>query len=173
MNIEGNIVAVGLGAVSAMLVMAIRRLQAVGSALDAEATAKRDANERRYAFLETISDGVYIIDSDERLTHINEEAERLLRDAGQFVGRKLDEILDPLASDLLPEIRRARATGKWVARTTYFGATERLTTRRRLCRRVGTIRFAARRTVAASPHRAVTGAQWKCHRRGRRLTRHL
>jgi len=60
-----------------------------------------------------------------RITHINEEAERLLHaDAGVLVGRELGTILDPLASDLIPEITEARKTGESRSRLMYFGAAQ-------------------------------------------------
>ena len=71
-------------------------------------------------------DGLYTVDANLRVTHINEEAERLLHaDAGVLVGRKLDTILGPLASDLIPEIKQAQETGgSKLARLMYFGATQ-------------------------------------------------
>jgi diguanylate cyclase (GGDEF)-like protein/PAS domain S-box-containing protein len=84
----------------------------------------RDAVERRYTLLEAIPDGVYIIDADETITHVNDEAERLLRaEPGAVVGKTLEQLLDPLASDLLPEIRRARESREILSRTAYFRAT--------------------------------------------------
>jgi diguanylate cyclase (GGDEF)-like protein/PAS domain S-box-containing protein len=83
-----------------------------------------DAVEGRYTLLEAVPDGVYTLDEMLRVTHVNEEAERLLHaEAGALVGRELATILDPLGSDLVPEIRRAQATGDAVSRLAYFGAT--------------------------------------------------
>src|ERR1700688_4233380 len=71
-----------------------------------------DAVERRFNILEAVADGIYIGDNDLVVTHVNEEAERLLTtDADGLVGRKLEAIVDPLGSELVPDIRRARKTG--------------------------------------------------------------
>ena len=108
-------------AVAGVLIYRISTLRATMAARSAEAL---DAVERRYTLLEAIPDGVYIIDSDERLTHMNEEAERLLRsEPGAFVGRAIESILDPLASDLIPEIRLARQQRQIISRVVYFRAT--------------------------------------------------
>ncbi|GAC1544430.1 MAG: hypothetical protein NVS2B17_25460 [Candidatus Velthaea sp.] len=83
-----------------------------------------DAVERRFNILEAVPDGVYTLDAQMRITHINEEAERLLRsEPGALVGRKIDTILDPLGSDLVPEIRSARVEGRTISRLAYFGVT--------------------------------------------------
>ena len=37
-----------------------------------------DAVERRYNLLEAIREGIYIVDADLRVTHVNDEGERLL-----------------------------------------------------------------------------------------------
>ncbi len=85
----------------------------------------RDAVERRYNLLEAIPDGLYIVDDRERITLVNEEAERLLRaQAGDLVGRCLEDVVGPLASDLVPELRRARASGQIVERTACFRSTD-------------------------------------------------
>jgi diguanylate cyclase (GGDEF)-like protein/PAS domain S-box-containing protein len=84
-----------------------------------------DAVERRYNLLEAIPDGLYIVDRNERITLVNEEAERLLRaTSGELVGQTLVDIVGPLASDIVPELRRARALGETVERTLNFRATE-------------------------------------------------
>jgi diguanylate cyclase (GGDEF)-like protein/PAS domain S-box-containing protein len=86
--------------------------------------AAADAMERRSNVLETVGDGIYILDGDLRVTHVNAEAERLLRvAAGALVGRALHSIVDPLASELLPDVRYARRTGDVVERTHAFAAT--------------------------------------------------
>ncbi|MBV8579894.1 MAG: EAL domain-containing protein [Candidatus Eremiobacteraeota bacterium] len=81
--------------------------------------------ERHFDILETVGDGIYVLDGDLRITHVNEEAERLLRTtADALVGRALDTVVDPLASELVPEIRAAQRSGSVVERTCAFGATQ-------------------------------------------------
>jgi diguanylate cyclase (GGDEF)-like protein len=105
--------------------IATRRERACAhAAADAAEARVSAAAERRYTLLEAIPDGVYIIDPADRVTHMNEEAERLLGvEPGTSVGASIEATLDPLGSDLLPEIRRARASGEIVARTAFFPAT--------------------------------------------------
>ncbi len=80
------------------------------------------ARTRRHGnLLEAVQDGVYIVDSDLRITHVNEEAERLLeRTADTLVGMPLDGVNDPLAADLLPEIHVARRSGVAIERIHAF-----------------------------------------------------
>ena len=86
--------------------------------------AAADAFERRLNVLETVANGLYILDEDLRITHVNEKAERLLRTtADRLVGRTLDSIVDPLASELVPDVRCACRTGNVVERTHAFTAT--------------------------------------------------
>jgi len=97
--------------IAAAAVWATRMLAVVRSA---RATAD-DAIERRFNVLETVGDGLYIVDESMRITHVNEEAERLLRAmAGSLVGETLDAVVDPLGSELVPDIRYARRTGNVV-----------------------------------------------------------
>jgi diguanylate cyclase (GGDEF)-like protein/PAS domain S-box-containing protein len=85
----------------------------------------RDAVERRYNLLEAIPDGLYVVDEHERITLVNEEAERLLRaPSGELVGRRLEDVVGPLASDVVPDIRRACETCETVERTVSFRAAE-------------------------------------------------
>jgi diguanylate cyclase (GGDEF)-like protein len=85
-----------------------------------------DAAERHLNVIEAIGDGLYIVDERLRITHANDVAETLLRaTADRLVGRKLDDVVDPLGSDLVPEIRLARRTGKVVERLCAFAATQR------------------------------------------------
>jgi len=71
--------------------------------------------------LDAVQDGVYILDSDLRFTHVNEEAERLLqRTADTLVGVPLHAVTDPLASELLPEIHVARRSGVAIERVHAF-----------------------------------------------------
>ncbi len=80
-------------------------------------------DERRYNLLESVADGVFILDNAWRFTHVNEKAEELLGAmALELVGRRIEKILDPLASDLLPEIRAVRKSGTPVDRTQYFAS---------------------------------------------------
>ncbi|GAC1544440.1 MAG: hypothetical protein NVS2B17_25490 [Candidatus Velthaea sp.] len=112
-----------LAAFAGWCVSYVRAKSCANALAGAEASA-RDAVERRYNILEAVPDGVYTLDSRMRITHINEEAERLLRaQAGALVGCDIEGILDPLASDLIPEIRSARSDGQPVSRLAYFGAT--------------------------------------------------
>ena len=107
-------------AVSAAAVLLWLRAQ-----LGAARAAAADAVERRFNVLEAVGDGIYIVDEDLRVTHVNEEAERLLRrTADSIVGRPLDAIVDPLGSELVPDIRFARRTGKSVDRTHEFPTTQ-------------------------------------------------
>jgi len=81
----------------------------------------RARTHRHGNLLEAIQDGVYILDSDLRLTHVNEEAERLLqRTADTLVGIPLHAVTDPLASELLPEIYVARRSGVAIERIHAF-----------------------------------------------------
>jgi len=105
--------------------VAYLRSRADRAALRRAAINADEARERRYNLLETIPDGVYTLDRDLRITHINEEAERLLgHEAEPLVGRALASILSPLASDLVPEIGRARTEQTTISRLANFAATE-------------------------------------------------
>lgn len=90
----------------------------------AAAAREADAVERRFNLLEVMGDGLYIVDAEMRITHVNDEAERLLRaTGGDLVGRPLDTVVDPLGSELVPDIRYARRTGKTVERMHAFQRT--------------------------------------------------
>jgi len=109
-----GVVALVLGACIVRLVVLLRRSRA----------AEADAGERRFNVLETVGEGIYIVDSELRVTHVNEAAERLLRStSGSLVGAPLHSIVDPLASELVPDIRCARRTRSIVERTHAFPAT--------------------------------------------------
>ena len=85
-----------------------------------------DAVERRYNVLEAVREGIYIVDADLRVTHINEEAERLLsRTADTMIGVPLEDTVDPLASELVPDIRAARRSGIAIERIHAFPALQR------------------------------------------------
>lgn len=73
---------------------------------------RRSLDERRYALLESLQDAFIILDRQWRFTHVNERAELLLRsDAADLIGKRIDQIFDPLASELFPELQRAREMG--------------------------------------------------------------
>jgi len=83
-----------------------------------------EAIEGRYNVLEAVPGGIYILDAADRFSLVNEEAERLMRVApGELVGRALVDVIDPLASDLLPEICHARESGQPVSRVAFFPST--------------------------------------------------
>jgi diguanylate cyclase (GGDEF)-like protein/PAS domain S-box-containing protein len=116
-------VSVALCAALAVALLA-HRLRRSGTAADAARSAAADAIEKKLNLLEVVGDGIYIVDDGLLVTHVNEEAERLLRrPAGALVGQRLDRIVDPLASELVPEIREARQTGTGIQRTHAFPAT--------------------------------------------------
>ena len=115
-------IAAAAGAVVlAALVAAVVRLAVL---LRRARAAAADAGERRFNVLETVGDGIYVVDEALCITHVNEVAERLLRaGAGSLVGRRLETVVDPLGSELVPDIRCARRTGNVVERTHAFPAT--------------------------------------------------
>ncbi len=83
--------------------------------------AAANAVERHFNVLEAIREGVCIVDADLRVTHMNDEAERILdRTAEAGVGFPLANAADPLASALVPDIQSARRTGLPVERTYAF-----------------------------------------------------
>jgi len=82
---------------------------------------RRRFDERRYSVLESVQDGIFIVDDRWRFTHVNEKAEELLNStAADLVGRRVDKVLDPLASDLLPEMRSVRSSSMPIERTQFF-----------------------------------------------------
>ncbi|MHB8148011.1 MAG: putative bifunctional diguanylate cyclase/phosphodiesterase [Vulcanimicrobiaceae bacterium] len=86
-----------------------------------QASRQRTGEERRYSILESIPDGLFIVDAHWRFTHVNEKAEELLRsNASDLIGRSIERVLDPLASELLPEMKAARESGRAIERTQYF-----------------------------------------------------
>ncbi|GAC1573670.1 MAG: hypothetical protein NVS3B7_05190 [Candidatus Elarobacter sp.] len=120
MNAAAVAATVAVAVLAITVGVALMRLTAL---LRAARAATADAYERRFNVLEAIGDGIYIVDEALRITHINEVAERLLNsDAGTLVGRTLDTVVDPLASELVPDIRCARRTGSVVERTHAFPA---------------------------------------------------
>jgi diguanylate cyclase (GGDEF)-like protein/PAS domain S-box-containing protein len=158
------------------------RLRRSSAAADAARSAAADAIEKKLNVLETVGDGIYIVDTDLRITHVNEEAERLLRGtAGDLVGQRIDRIIDPLASELVPEIREARrtargvqrthaspATGTWVELRIHAAATETLISLRDVSERTGAelrLRESERRLQLVTRH--VDAVLWTTDREGR------
>ena len=114
-------------AVAAAALVALALLAAYAVRLrTARAEAQRgfaDALERQRHVLEAVADGIYVVGDDQRITLANAEAQRLLRrPAAALAGHALDEIVDPLASELLPDVRFARRTGTTVERTQTFAS---------------------------------------------------
>jgi diguanylate cyclase (GGDEF)-like protein/PAS domain S-box-containing protein len=73
---------------------------------------RRSLDERRYALVESLQDAFIVLDKQWRFTHVNERAELLLHsDAVDLIGRRIDQIFDPLASELFPELQRAQEIG--------------------------------------------------------------
>jgi diguanylate cyclase (GGDEF)-like protein/PAS domain S-box-containing protein len=76
------------------------------------ADLKSTLDERRYALLESLPDALFIVDAGWHFTHVNEAAEMMLRHgAADLIGKRIDRVLDPLASELLPEMIRSRDLG--------------------------------------------------------------
>ena len=99
-------------------------LQSARRTLD-EDRAEIDAvvSERRYNVLKAIREGLYIVDLDLNVTHINDGAERLLhRNSEDVIGLPLERIVDPLASELVPDIRAAQRSGVAIERIHAFPA---------------------------------------------------
>ncbi|MDB5071089.1 MAG: hypothetical protein JWM87_2200 [Candidatus Eremiobacteraeota bacterium] len=117
MNSPLAILAVTLVALVALAAYAVRLRWTRGLARRACA----DGLARQQHVLEAVADGIYVVGDDQRITQANAEAQRLLRrSAGSLAGRALDEIVHPLASELLPDVRYARRTGAMVERTQTF-----------------------------------------------------
>ncbi len=109
----------------AAAVWASARAVGLRRALRSARAAARSAAEHAFDLLECVGEGIYIVDAALVVTHVNEEAERLLRStADALVGRKLCEIVDPLASELVPEISAARHARAPLERTHAFPATQ-------------------------------------------------
>jgi diguanylate cyclase (GGDEF)-like protein/PAS domain S-box-containing protein len=86
--------------------------------------AVRALTEKRYNILETIPDGFFIVDEKLRFTHVNEQAEKLLhRGAAELIGTNIGDLLDPLASELVPEMERVRASAEPLERLQHFQST--------------------------------------------------
>ena len=82
--------------------------------------------EKRYNILESIPDGFFIVDKDWRFSHVNERGEELLRKgAGELIGMRVQDVLDSLASELVPEMVSVRNQGLPVERLQHFESTDR------------------------------------------------
>jgi diguanylate cyclase (GGDEF)-like protein/PAS domain S-box-containing protein len=80
--------------------------------------------EKRYNVLESIPDGFFIVDQFWRFTHVNEHAEKMLRrSAAELVGVRIHDVLDPLASELVPEMQAVRMEAEPLERVQYFQST--------------------------------------------------
>ena len=88
---------------------------------------KKTFDERRYALLESLPDALFIVDKSWQFTHVNERLRKRCcgRRAADLVGRRIDRILDPLASELLPEMMRARESGVPIEFVQTFESTGR------------------------------------------------
>jgi len=177
------IAAVSVALVAALAVaVLVQRLQRSSVAADAARSAAADAIEKKLNVLEVVGDGIYIVDDDLVITHVNEEAERLLRGAaGALVGQRIDRIIDPLASELVPEIREARrtaraiarthaspATGTWIELRIHAAATETLISLRDVSERTGAElrrRESEQRLQLVTQH--VDAVLWTTDREGR------
>jgi len=112
----------------AAIALAIAAIVAAGVSiwLESRRASMRTLIEKRYSILESIPDAFFIVDTEYRFTHVNERAENIFdRSADQLIGKRLEDILDPLASELLPEMKRAAANREPVERLQYFRASKR------------------------------------------------
>ncbi len=84
---------------------------------------RADALARHAHVLDAVADGLYVVDDGLRIAGANGEARRLLgAEAGDLAGRALDTVIDPLASELVPDVRYVRRTGEAVTRPRARGA---------------------------------------------------
>ncbi len=113
--------------VSLMLLLVLGLAVASAACLFAYATRLRrlatmlrvradEAAGRHARVVSAVADGVYVVDEDLRITNVNAEAARFLPPQ-TLVGRSLDTIMAPLASELVPDVRYAVRTGERVTRT--------------------------------------------------------
>jgi diguanylate cyclase (GGDEF)-like protein/PAS domain S-box-containing protein len=97
---------------------------AAASIAAARARSVKVSEEKRYSVLESIPDAFFIVDNELRFSHINERAEQMLhRSAGDLIGLRIQDLLDPLASELVPEMHTVRELGVPVDRLQYFQST--------------------------------------------------
>ncbi len=98
--------AIGLGAAAVLL-----GLRARATAAAAQIAAACAADQRRN-LLQAVHEGLWIVDPALRTTHANPEAARLLHTSPDaLAGVRLEEIEDPLAAALLPDVRAASRSG--------------------------------------------------------------
>jgi diguanylate cyclase (GGDEF)-like protein/PAS domain S-box-containing protein len=77
-----------------------------------------DALARDRHLLEAARDGIYVVDERNTIVHANRRAHRLLGvGPGALAGKPLAEIVDPLASEMLPDVQCVRRTASPLART--------------------------------------------------------
>jgi diguanylate cyclase (GGDEF)-like protein/PAS domain S-box-containing protein len=101
-----------LTAVALLIVAAIALCTVAAVALLLRHSHVRRSSNDRHALLESLPDALFIVDGSWRFTHANAGAQKLLRrSAEDLIGRRIDQITDPLASELLPEMMRAREAG--------------------------------------------------------------
>jgi diguanylate cyclase (GGDEF)-like protein/PAS domain S-box-containing protein len=95
------------------------RLHLVAAALRRQRAA---VDAQRARVLAGVPDGIYVVDEQLRIAHLNAEAARLLHaPASTLVGRALQDVIDPLASEVLADVRCARRTGERTERTHAAG----------------------------------------------------
>jgi diguanylate cyclase (GGDEF)-like protein/PAS domain S-box-containing protein len=117
---EDRLVAIIVALLAVLLVAAM----ATAIFLLRRSERKRSFDERRYALVESLPDAFFIVDDDWCFTHVNERAEALLRhDVLDLIGQRIDRVLDPLASELFPEMVRARKSGKPIEFVQTFEST--------------------------------------------------
>lgn len=84
----------------------------------------RTLREKRYNVLESIPDGLFIVDQQRCFTHVNQHAEKMLRrSAAELIGVRIHDILDPLASELVPEMQAVRTEEEPHERVQHFQST--------------------------------------------------
>ncbi|HEV2261963.1 MAG TPA: EAL domain-containing protein [Candidatus Rubrimentiphilum sp.] len=116
-----------LGALALCAVAGVLAVTLAGRFLIGDGIASiRGLTERGYNVVESIPDGFFIIDKDWRFSHVNERAEELLRKgAGELIGVRVQDVLDPLASDLVPEMLSVRRQSLPLERLQHFQSTDR------------------------------------------------
>jgi len=110
------------------LALCLLAISAIGLTwfLIVRADRKRSFDERRYALMETLPDALFIVDDRWRFTHLNESAEVLFgQSAYELVGKRIDKLFDPLASEIFPEMVRARSAESPIEFVQTFSSTGR------------------------------------------------
>ena len=115
-----NALLLGLAALVCAVVAAV-----VLKWIRARASAEtRALEQKRYSVLESIPDAFFIVDNSLRFSHVNERAEAMLRrSAAELIGHRIVDVLDPLASELVPDMRRAQDGATAIERLQYFAST--------------------------------------------------